>query len=118
MVSEELIQQVAQRLHEAAPDATIILFGSHARGDAREHSDLDFLVVEPVVTGQRAEMVRLGRAIRDLRITTDILVTTPQDFQEWSEEPGHVYRRAAREGRVLYAAGQVRPGSDGQGCGG
>ena len=44
MTSGDQIQAVAERLRQAAPDATIILFGSHARGDAREGSDLDFLV--------------------------------------------------------------------------
>ena len=33
----------------AAPDAQVILFGSHARGEAGPHSDADFLVIEPEV---------------------------------------------------------------------
>lgn len=47
MTSERLIAEAGRRLAEAAPDAKVILFGSHARGNARPGSDLDLLVVEP-----------------------------------------------------------------------
>lgn len=47
MSAEETIKRAAARLaEEAGPQAQVILFGSHARGDARPGSDLDFLVIE------------------------------------------------------------------------
>ena len=48
MLDDALIQEAGQRLHAAAPPGSrVILFGSHARGQAGPHSDLDFLVIEP-----------------------------------------------------------------------
>lgn len=56
MVDEGLIAEAGRRLSRAAGEsAQIILFGSHARGDARTDSDLDFLVIEAEVDNRRAE---------------------------------------------------------------
>jgi hypothetical protein len=50
----------APELSEAAPPQTrVISFGSHARGEAGKHSDLEFLVIEPEVENPALESVRL-----------------------------------------------------------
>ena len=44
-------------LQQAAPGSTVIVFGSCARGDPKEDSDLDVLVVEPEVNDRLVERV-------------------------------------------------------------
>jgi uncharacterized protein len=67
MVEQAVIEEAGRRLARAAgASARVVLFGSHARGDADEHSDLDFLVVEPEVENGAEESVRLSRELRDL----------------------------------------------------
>jgi predicted nucleotidyltransferase len=82
----------------------IILFGSHARADADDHSDVDLLVVEPAVNDRYEEMVRLNRALKGLLIPVDLLVVSEQEFECRSSTPGTVEHTARREGRVLYAS--------------
>lgn len=41
VVDEALIAEAGRRLAAAAPDSQVILFGSHARGEAGPHSDVD-----------------------------------------------------------------------------
>ena len=101
-VTPEKIQEAVRRLAQAACPKKIILFGSRARGDARDDSDLDLLVIEPEVKDRVAEMVRLGRVLRGLILPVELVVIDEQRFQEWSEMPGTVYYEAKREGEVLY----------------
>ena len=71
----DTLASAVKALAQAAPLAQqIILFGSHARGDATASSDLDFLVIEPEVVNRASEMVRLRRALRPLRVPADVLV--------------------------------------------
>jgi len=102
MATEAQIQAIVERLRDAAPDSTIILFGSHARGGTREGSDLDLLVVQPVVASRHAEIARLTSHVRDLDVTVDILVTSAATFAKWAGESCTVYHEAAHHGRVLY----------------
>ncbi len=44
MTDAEFLQRVKRSVHEIDPHAEVWLFGSRARGDAREDSDWDFLV--------------------------------------------------------------------------
>jgi predicted nucleotidyltransferase len=98
------IEKAAALLHRAAPNATIILFGSRARGAAAPDSDVDFLLVAPEVTARRKEMARLSRLLRPLRIPADVLVFSRRVFEQWASVPGTVIHEAARYGKVLYAA--------------
>ncbi len=103
MIDEAMISKAIDLLRQAAPGATIIVFGSCARGEAKEYSDLDVLVVEPEVTAQRDEMVRLMDVLRPLGIPVDVLVVSKKTFEEWADTLNTVLYEAAQEGRVFHA---------------
>lgn len=42
---KHIIDLIKQRIHQKNPLAEIVLFGSHARGDARSNSDWDILIL-------------------------------------------------------------------------
>ena len=107
MIDEATIVRAVELLREAAPGATIILFGSYARGDASEDSDLDFLVIEPDLRDRWEEMVRLRDVLRPLRIPVDVLVASRKTFEYWVDTPGSVYYEASLEGKSFEAVSRA-----------
>jgi uncharacterized protein len=104
VVDEALIAEAGRRLADAAPDAEVILFGSHARGDVSPHSDVDLLVVEPEVDNEAEESVRLHRALRDLQMPADVIVVSRDYAERWRDVPGGLVHAAFSQGRVLVSA--------------
>lgn len=79
----------------------IILFGSHARGDAGPDSDVDLLVVMPVKGDKRKKQVEIRVVLHDVGIPTDIMFTTSEDFPWRKDVVGTIEYPAVREGKVL-----------------
>ncbi len=102
MISEQTINQAAILLGKAAKPARVILFGSYARGDAGESSDLDFLVVEPTLQDKFGEMVRLRQVLRPLRVPVDVLVCSQAEVNQQQHACSTAVYWALREGKVLY----------------
>ncbi len=104
MFDEAVIAEVGRRLLEAAPpQARVILFGSHARGEAGKHSDLDFLVIEPSVEDWARESVRLRSTLNGMLVPADIIVVSEDSVREWRDVYGTVIHAALAEGRELAA---------------
>jgi len=104
MFNDGVIQEAGRRILEAAPAGSrLILFGSHARGEAGEHSDLDFLVIEPSVEDWGKESVRLRHTLKGLGVFADIIVVSEESVREWREVYGTVIHSALTEGRELAA---------------
>jgi predicted nucleotidyltransferase len=105
VTTSEVIDEAVRRLVEVAHPSKIILFGSHARGEATDQSDIDLLVILPDVKERVAETVRLYRSLRGLSLPTDILVYSQRQVEDWGNVAGTVLYPALREGVILYAAG-------------
>ncbi len=105
-VTDALLDKMVQAIVAEVDPEQVILFGSRARGDAREDSDVDLVVVEAEPFGpersRRQELVRLYHALVEFPVSTDILVYSHDDVDYWRDSLNHVLARALREGKVLY----------------
>ena len=102
MVSRDQIDQAGKLLAETAgAESKVVLFGSHARGEAGPDSDVDFLVIEPAVENRLKEWERLRRALRDFPAPVDIVVLDEERAERRAKVPGTMVHHALRDGRVL-----------------
>jgi predicted nucleotidyltransferase len=100
MIDERTLQEIGHRLTSAAPQARVILYGSHARGQASDSSDLDLLVIA-AERDDGHEAVRLMRVLRDLRVPVEIVVVSEHDVAARRNIPGSFIHTALSEGRPL-----------------
>ena len=97
------IQQMVEIIAKQFQPDKIILFGSHARGQAGLDSDVDLLIVMPVAGSRREKAIEIAVALHDIPVSKDVIVVRPEDFEWRSKIVGTIERPAAREGELLYA---------------
>lgn len=95
MVLPTSIRRVVESVVRAVDPARVILYGSRARGDARDNSDYDLAVV--------FSQDRRSRWIRFLADFDDAALTLlPVDLLNWSEASEPVREQIRKEGVTLY----------------
>ena len=92
---------MVDRIVEEFDPQKIILFGSHARGDANRWSDIDLLVVfdEPVNNSEMA--VAIMRLLRGFGVAKDVVVTDVATLEYRGTRIGTVFRTALKEGHIV-----------------
>ena len=95
------IDVALQNMLSVMDPVKVILFGSAARGEASEDSDIDLLIVSETEDTVE-ESIRARLAIGVIGAPVDILVYTPEEFSERSKDRHSVVYNAINEGRVLH----------------
>ncbi len=102
--SDNTLAVIGEVTRATIPDAQVWLFGSHARGQAGPDSDYDILIIidRPVdIRTKFALRTHLRKQLLGRGIRCDILIQSEQEIQRKKELPGHIVRRALREGVPL-----------------
>jgi predicted nucleotidyltransferase len=93
-----MVKRIVKKFH---PER-VILFGSHARGDAGPDSDVDLLVVMDFEGAAREKQLEIRQALRDIPVPKDVIVTRTEDFAWRKDIVGTIEWPAAREGKALF----------------
>ncbi len=101
--NSRIIDLLVKEIVETVNPLKIILFGSAARGEMKQNSDIDLLVVMPEGVHRRRTAQLLYRQISGLGVPFDILVATPEDLEKHRDNIGLIYRVVLQEGREVYA---------------
>jgi predicted nucleotidyltransferase len=98
---ESLIPEIVERLRPFDP-VRIYLFGSQARGDANDGSDLDLLVVLPEVGDASTEARAMDEALRGIGVSYDLWAADTASIERTGDNVGSFLYPVLREGRVIY----------------
>jgi len=80
----------------------IILFGSRAKGNAKEDSDWDFLVIVDKDLDRKKKwdiIIKIKRKLAELKIPNDIIINSIREFEERKDNVGYITYYALREGK-------------------
>ena len=105
MVQRHQIEAVAARLAEAIEAERVILFGSHARGEAHDTSDVDLMIVAKSDLPRFKRSRALYRLLRPYPFPMDLIVYTPEEVERGKQSPLSFVSTVLREGKTVYVRG-------------
>ncbi len=100
LLKRELNRWLPLLIAHEQPDK-IILFGSYCTGQIGEWSDLDLVIIKET----KAPFLDRTRRILELlkpQVGVDVLVYTPEEFEQLSQERAFVRQEIVAKGRVIY----------------
>lgn len=96
------LSRIVENIRERYQPSCVILFGSLARGECREGSDIDLCLIKET-DRPFLERLRDARIAADAHEAVDILVYTPGEWREMVRQGNYFVREEILgRGRVLY----------------
>ncbi len=105
MVDQHQIERVATRIGQAADAERVVLFGSYARGDAGETSDVDLLIIAESELPRFKRTRDLYKLFRPYPFAMDLIVYTPEEISRGERSAVSFVSTVLREGKTLYERG-------------
>lgn len=102
MINEHDIERVAQRIGNAANAERVILFGSYARGEADENSDVDFMIIAESDMPRFKRSRELYKMFRPYPFGMDLVVYTPSEIEKGKRSHISFVSHVLQEGKILY----------------
>ena len=99
-----LFQRIKNSVNVTAPGATIVLYGSYARGDNRNDSDLDVLILVDKENVTVPETKNITYPLYEIEFDTGIIISPLVLSKKKWEAKHHItpfYENVRREGLVL-----------------
>ena len=102
--NQNILQKIKAVVKEVEPDATLILYGSYARGTQTERSDVDVLILINQEKVTWLDEKRIAYPLYDIEFDAGVIIS-PLIFSKQVWETKHkitpFYKNIEREGKPL-----------------
>ncbi len=105
---DDWLPAIVGRIVRLVDPVRIVLFGSRARGDFRDDSDYDILVVVDEAPNRRETRIAIHHALAELPIAKDIVLATSKEVAWAPQMLGDILRAAVLGGRSIYERPEPR----------
>ena len=99
---ESKIKSAVSLLVDDSHPLKIILFGSQARHEATEDSDIDLMVIVDQLKAKQAETMALYRSLWEQKIYADVILVSQEHFDFWKDTTNHICNEAFLDGQILH----------------
>ena len=104
MKTKTILLKIKQLVNMTEPSATVILYGSYARGESNKHSDIDILILIENDKISYSDEQRIKYPLYDLEFETGKIIS-PMIFSRNDWETRHTitpfYKNILKDGVVL-----------------
>jgi predicted nucleotidyltransferase len=102
MIGKNKISEIVNKIATGYNPDKIILFGSYASGNPNENSDLDLFVIKDSELPRPMRTVQVRKMLYGLNIPMDLIVYTPKEIEESSENKFSFVFNVLNTGITLY----------------
>jgi len=102
MIQKKQIDYISKKIVKNIEPEKIILFGSYAKGDYNENSDLDFIVVKQSNLPRHKRGLEIRRLFYGLLIPFDLKVYTPDEYNNDLNNKYSFLSSAIKNSKLLY----------------
>src|SRR5271170_3318741 len=89
-VTSELLAEIVTRIRSAGSPLKIVLFGSRARGDHKQDSDIDILIIEESDQDPKSKQFKYEHALKGVYPEMTLLVFSMSHAEQWRYVPSYI----------------------------
>ena len=100
----KVIDQIVELITSKITPERIVLFGSYAKGEHKENSDVDILIIIKNLENERKITGLLYKELlnSNISISVDFLAIDYDKYNALKDKIGYIYKTIDKEGRILY----------------
>jgi len=102
MIADKQINEISIKIIENINPERIIIFGSYAKGNYHDDSDLDLIIVKQSDLPKNKRGIEIRRLFYGLLIPMDLKIYTPEEFENELKNKYSFLNTAIKDSKTIY----------------